>query len=46
MTFLDQQEKYRSRLQEADPLQFMRKAMEQNLDFWNRMTRFPNDRNE
>ena len=47
MTFLDQQDKYRSRLQEmseADPLTMMRRAMEQNMEFWNRMTTFPQDR--
>ena len=44
MTFLDQQDKYRTRLQEwseADPLTMMRRAMEQNMEFWNRMSGLP-----
>ena len=41
MTFLEHQEKYRLSVQEftsADPLNLMRKALEQNMDFWNKMT--------
>ncbi len=44
MTFLDQQEKYRARMQgfsEADPLSLMRRPMEQILEFRNRMSPFP-----
>jgi len=39
-TFLDHQEKYRSRIQDlagAEPLGLMRKALEQNMEFWNRL---------
>ncbi|MFP6809191.1 MAG: polyhydroxyalkanoate synthesis repressor PhaR [Pseudomonadales bacterium] len=41
MTFLEHQEKYRLSVQEfssADPINLMRKALEQNMDFWNKMT--------
>ena len=39
-TFLEHEEKYRSRIQDfsgAEPLNLMRKALEQNMDFWNRL---------
>ena len=39
-TFLDHQERYRSRIQDlagAEPLGLMRKALEQNMEFWNRL---------
>ncbi len=40
MTFLEHQEKYRLRMQDfsnAEPLGLMRKALEQNIEFWNNM---------
>ncbi len=40
MTFLEHQEKYRLRMQDfsnAEPLNLMRKALEQNIEFWNNM---------
>lgn len=46
-TFLDYQDQYRHRLNEvtnADPLAMMRKALEQNMEFWNRFTPNPFDR--
>ena len=48
-TFLDHQEKYRSSIQDlagAEPLNLMRKALEQNMEFWNRMTSSALDRNK
>ncbi|MCB1644044.1 MAG: polyhydroxyalkanoate synthesis repressor PhaR [Pseudomonadales bacterium] len=48
MNFLDYQEQYRKRIQEVtsgDPLALMRKAMEQNVEFWNRLVQGPFDRN-
>jgi polyhydroxyalkanoate synthesis repressor PhaR len=43
MNFLEQQDRYRRGMRDltagADPLNLMRKAMEQNLEFWNRVTR-------
>ena len=48
-TFLDHQEKYRSSIQDlagAEPLNLMRKALEQNMEFWNRMTNSALDRNK
>ncbi|HKI73069.1 MAG TPA: polyhydroxyalkanoate synthesis repressor PhaR [Pseudomonadales bacterium] len=42
MTFLEHQEQYRRRMQGlaggVDPMAAMRKAMEQNVEFWNRIT--------
>ncbi len=41
MTFLEHQERYRQRMQDfsgAEPLNLMRKALEQNMEFWNRFT--------
>ena len=41
MTFLEQQDRYRRSvrgLTNADTLNLMRKAMEQNMEFWNRMS--------
>lgn len=48
MTFLDHQEQYRRRVHDlvgADPLAAMRKALEQNLEFWNRLANSAVDRN-
>ncbi len=41
-TFLDQQERYRQSVRDitnTEPLNLMRKAMEQNMEFWGRVTR-------
>ncbi len=48
MTFLEHQQKYRRRLQEftaTEPLDFMKKALEQNMEFWNRIASGTLDRN-
>ena len=39
MTFLEQHDHYRRNVRDlgSDPLALMRRAMEQNLEFWNRM---------
>ncbi len=40
MTFLEHQERYRLRMSEfsgTEPLNLMRKALEQNMEFWNRL---------
>ena len=39
MTFLEQHDHYRRNVRDlgTDPLALMRRAMEQNLEFWNRM---------
>ena len=40
MTFLEHQEKYRLRVQAfsgTEPFNLMRKALEQNMDFWNKL---------
>lgn len=45
MTFMDHQEKYRSRIQDlagAEPMALMRKALEQNMEFWNRLANTTN----
>ena len=47
MTFLEYQEQYRRRVREVtggDPLAMMRKALEQNMEFWNRFAPNPFDR--
>lgn len=47
MTFLDHQEQYRRRMQDivsTDPLATMRKALEQNMEFWNRLANSSIDR--
>ncbi len=47
MTFLEHQERYRRRLMDlsnTEPLQVMRKALEQNMEFWNRLATFPAER--
>ncbi|MFT5211997.1 MAG: polyhydroxyalkanoate synthesis repressor PhaR [Flavobacterium sp.] len=47
-TFLDHQEKYRSRIQDlsgAEPLGIMRKALEQNMEFWNRLAQTGSEKN-
>lgn len=48
MTFLEHQEQYRRHMQGLvgqDPLATMRKAMEKNLEFWNRLANPGMDRN-
>jgi polyhydroxyalkanoate synthesis repressor PhaR len=48
MTFLEHQEQYRLRLNEfstAEPLNLMRKALEQNMEFWNKLASNTTDRN-
>ncbi len=48
MTFLEHQEQYRLRMQEfsgAEPLKLMRKALEQNMEFWNNLAGSAADRN-
>lgn len=48
MMFLDHQERYRRRVQDlagTEPLAAMRKALEQNLEFWNRLANGAADRN-
>ena len=48
MTFLEHQEQYRLRLNEfstAEPLNLMRKALEQNMEFWNKLASTTIDRN-
>jgi len=43
-TFLDQQERYRRNMRDlsnVDPVGLMRSALEQNMEFWNRLTRPP-----
>ena len=40
-TFLEHEQNYRQRMQDfspADPMGLMRKALEQNMEFWNRLT--------
>lgn len=47
MTFLEHQDRYRRSVRDlagAEPLNLMRKAMEQNMEFWNRMARSTLDR--
>ena len=43
MTFLEHQERYRQGVRDltggSEPMQMMRRAMEQNMEFWNRMAR-------
>ena len=42
MTFLEHQERYEKSVRDiasSDPLAMMRRAMEQNMDFWNKMTK-------
>jgi polyhydroxyalkanoate synthesis repressor PhaR len=44
MTFIDQQEAYRKRmksLSEAEPVALVRKALEQNMEFWANLTKPP-----
>jgi polyhydroxyalkanoate synthesis repressor PhaR len=41
MTYLEHQERYQKSVRDitsSDPLAMMRRAMEQNMDFWNKMT--------
>jgi polyhydroxyalkanoate synthesis repressor PhaR len=47
MTFMEHQDRYRRNvrdLTDSEPINMMRKAMEQNMEFWNRMTRTTLDR--
>ena len=49
MTFLEHQERYRRRMQDlvgTDPLSAMRKALEQNMEFWNRLANPGRDRSD
>ena len=48
MTFLEHQERYRLRMSEfsgTEPLDLMRKALEQNMEFWNQLASSTFDRN-
>lgn len=47
-TFLEHEQNYRQRMQDfspADPMGLMRKALEQNMEFWNRLTNSSTDNN-
>ncbi len=47
MNFLDQQERYRRNLRglsNVDPVNLMRRAMEQNMEFWNKVARPPGEK--
>ena len=47
-TFLEHEQNYRQRMQDfspADPMGLMRKALEQNMEFWNRLTNSSIDNN-
>ena len=47
-TFLEHEQNYRQRMQDfspADPMGLMRKALEQNMEFWNRLTNTSLDNN-
>ncbi len=47
MTFLEHQDRYRRSVRDfssGEPLNLMKKAMEQNMEFWNQMTRSTLDR--
>ncbi len=47
-TFLEHEQSYRQRMQDfspADPMGLMRKALEQNMEFWNRLTNTSIDNN-
>jgi len=47
-TFLEHEQNYRPRMQDfspADPMGLMRKALEQNMEFWNRLTNSSIDNN-
>jgi len=48
-TFLEHEQSYRERVQgftSADPLKVMRKTLEQNMEFWNRLTNSTLDDNK
>lgn len=48
-TFIEHQERYRSRLQDlsgAEPFNLMRKALEQNVEFWNRLAQSGSDQKD
>ena len=45
-TFLEHENNYRQRMQDfngTEPMNLMRKALEQNMEFWNRLTNNPLD---
>ena len=47
-TFLEHEQNYRQRMQDfspADPMGLMRKALEQNMEFWNRLASTSIDKN-
>ena len=47
-TFLEHEQNYRQRMQDfspAEPMGLMRKALEQNMEFWNRLTNTSTDNN-
>ena len=47
-TFLEHEQNYRQRMKDfspADPMGLMRKALEQNMEFWNRLTNTSTDNN-
>jgi len=47
-TFLEHEQNYRQRMQDfspADPMGLMRKSLEQNMEFWNRLTNSSIDNN-
>ena len=47
-TFLEHEQNYRQRMQDfspADPMGLMRKALEQNMELWNRLTNTSTDNN-
>jgi polyhydroxyalkanoate synthesis repressor PhaR len=47
-TFLEHEQNYRQRMQDfspANPMGLMRKALEQNMEFWNRLTNSSIDNN-
>lgn len=47
-TFLEHEQNYRQKVQEfsgAEPINLMRKALEQNMEFWNRLTKTTMDNN-
>lgn len=49
MNFLDQQERYRRNLRglsNVDPVNLMRRAMEQNMEFWNKVARPPGEKKD
>ena len=48
-TFLDHEQRYRARIQdlaETEPMTLMRKALEQNMEFWNRLATSSQDQSK